>query len=107
VAPGSVGIDWELDASSTLLTDSAWRELSFLPAERIWAEDRPERWLMLWTAKEAVLKGEGVGFGKDLRSLRILPGAEAGFLKARVAGRSDRVIRSWANTRFALAIALT
>jgi hypothetical protein len=93
---GRIGVDVERSRPSSAL--GAASEL-FLPVERAWAEGLPGpvRWralLMLWTAKEAVLKalGQGLCFGMD--QIELGPDGSGGILLRRLCG-SERLAQGW------------
>ena len=97
IAPdGRIGVDLEPLRPSQAL--EAASEL-FLPSERAWAADLPEasRWrrlLVLWTAKEAVLKALGQGFSFSLDQVELGPDGDGSLRLQRLCG-SARLAMGW------------
>ncbi|MBI1751802.1 MAG: amino acid adenylation domain-containing protein [Acidobacteria bacterium] len=95
-ARGRVGADLEcLGPSPALEVASAL----FLPGERAWADTLPpqERWrghLLLWTAKEAVMKALGQGFAFGMDQIELEP-ADGPGLRLRSLCGSARLARGW------------
>lgn len=87
-----------LDATSvsrwrtTLARTPAVRGIAFAAAERDWAGDRPERYALLWAAKESVVKAAGCGFdGLSWRDVLI----DSRSATAVLAGRRTRWRLRW------------
>lgn len=93
---GSVGVDLEcLGPSPALEAASA----SFLAGERAWADRLPvaDRWrrhLLLWTAKEALLKALGQGFAFGLDQVELEPDPRQGLALRSLCG-SGRLAQGW------------
>ncbi|WLT31301.1 4'-phosphopantetheinyl transferase superfamily protein [Geothrix sp. PMB-07] len=113
---GRIGVDLECLAPSDALEAAS---ACFLPQERAWADTLPlqERWhghLLLWTAKEALLKalGQGFAFGLDQIELEPLGGhalrlrSLCGSAQLAQGWRINHQVRDLAGQRYLIAIAL-
>ena len=67
-----VGIDIErIDPENLSVADSV-----FLPEEEVWMKEKPlERFHILWTLKESVMKATGLGFELEPASFTVFPDA--------------------------------
>ena len=100
VAPAPVGIDVEhLDRPRVAPLDMFADE----EEGRLLGAGDPERRLLLWTAKEAVLKKAGCGLGELSACLLVEPPATDGVVLAH-RGRRHRVLR-FVRDRFLFAVA--
>jgi phosphopantetheinyl transferase len=93
---GRIGVDLELLQPSQAL--EAASEL-FLPTERDWAESVPsgarwQRFLALWTVKEALLKALGQGFSYGMDQIELGSNGEGGIALRRLCG-SERLAQGW------------